>query len=228
MKRAHLQRSWSAKAGQPSFAIINHGNRYRRAVSKGYLQEGLGMSEGVDLKELKRRMEGAITAFKSDIASLRTGRASANVLDPVMVEAYGSRVPLNQVANVTVPEPRMLGVSVWDKQMVGAVDRGIREANLGLNPIVDGQNLRIPLPELNEERRKQLVKVSHTYAENARVAIRNVRRDGMDTLKKAEKDGDISQDDSRRESDQVQKMTDETIAEIDHLLVEKEKEIMQV
>ncbi|MEM5473073.1 ribosome recycling factor [Hoeflea sp. AS60] len=186
------------------------------------------MSEGADLKELKRRMEGAIAAFKSDIASLRTGRASANVLDPVMVEAYGSRVPLNQVANVTVPEPRMLGVSVWDKQMVGAVDRGIREANLGLNPIVDGQNLRIPLPELNEERRKHLVKVSHTYAENARIAIRNVRRDGMDTLKKAEKDGDISQDDSRRESELVQKMTDETIAEVDHLLAEKEKEIMQV
>ncbi len=186
------------------------------------------MSEGADLKELKRRMEGAIAAFKSDIASLRTGRASANVLDPVMVEAYGSRVPLNQVANVTVPEPRMLGVSVWDKQMVGAVDRGIREANLGLNPIVDGQNLRIPLPELNEERRKHLVKVSHTYAENARIAIRNVRRDGMDSLKKAEKDGAISQDDSRRESDLVQKMTDETISEIDHLLGEKEKEIMQV
>lgn len=186
------------------------------------------MSAGADLKELKRRMEGAVAAFKSDISSLRTGRASASVLDPVMVEAYGSRVPLNQVANVTVPEARMLGVSVWDKQMVGAVDRGIREANLGLNPIVDGNNLRIPLPDLNEERRKQLVKVSHTYAENARVAIRNVRRDGMDTLKKAEKDGDISQDDGRRESELVQKMTDETITEIDHLLVEKEKEIMQV
>lgn len=186
------------------------------------------MSEGADMKELKRRMEGAIAAFKSDIASLRTGRASANVLDPVMVEAYGSRVPLNQVANVTVPESRMLGVSVWDKQMVGAVDRGIREANLGLNPIIDGTNLRIPLPELNEERRKQLVKVSHTYAENARIAIRNVRRDGMDTLKKAEKDGDISQDDSRRESDLVQKLTDETISEVDRLLGDKEKEIMQV
>ncbi|ANK72278.1 ribosome recycling factor [Ensifer adhaerens] len=186
------------------------------------------MSEGVDLKELKRRMDGAISAFKSDIASLRTGRASANVLDPVTVEAYGSRVPLNQVANITVPEPRMLSVSVWDKQMVGAVDRGIRESNLGLNPIIDGQNLRIPLPELNEERRKSLVKVAHDYAEKAKVAVRHVRRDGMDDLKKAEKDGDIGQDISRSQSERVQKMTDETISDIDRLLVEKEKEIMQV
>jgi ribosome recycling factor len=138
------------------------------------------MSEGIDLKELKRRMDGAINAFKNDIASLRTGRASANVLDPVQVEAYGSRVPLNQVANISVPEPRMLSVSVWDKGMVGAVERGIRESNLGLNPIIDGQNLRIPLPELNEERRKSLVKVAHDYAEKAKVAIRHVRRDGMD------------------------------------------------
>ena len=186
------------------------------------------MSEGVDLKELKRRMDGAISAFKSDIASLRTGRASANVLDPVTVEAYGSRVPLNQVANITVPEPRMLSVSVWDKQMVGAVDRGIRESNLGLNPIIDGQNLRIPLPELNEERRKSLVKVAHDYAEKAKVAVRHVRRDGMDDLKKAEKDGEIGQDISRSQSERVQKMTDETISDIDRLLVEKEKEIMQV
>ncbi|MBN9030571.1 MAG: ribosome recycling factor [Rhizobiales bacterium 63-7] len=186
------------------------------------------MSAGFDLKELKRRMDGAINAFKSDIASLRTGRASANVLDPVMVEAYGSRVPLNQVANITVPEPRMLGVSIWDKSMVGAVDRAIREANLGLNPIIDGQNLRIPLPELNEERRRSLVKVAHDYAEKAKVAVRHVRRDGMDSLKKSEKDGDIGQDESRATSDKVQKMTDETISEIDRLLADKEKEIMQV
>ncbi len=186
------------------------------------------MSEAVDFKDIQRRMDGAVNAFKSDLASLRTGRASSNLLDVVQVEAYGSKMPLNQVANVTVPEPRMLGVSVWDKQMVGAVDRAIREANLGLNPIVDGQNLRIPLPELNEERRKDLAKIAHTYAENARVAVRHVRRDGMDELKKAEKDGDISQDDHRRDSDRVQKMTDEVIAEVDRLLVEKEKEIMQV
>lgn len=186
------------------------------------------MSEGIDLSDLKRRMDGAITAFKSDIASLRTGRASANVLDPVMVEAYGSRVPLNQVANITVPEARMLGVSIWDKSMVNAVDRAIRESNLGLNPIVDGQNLRIPLPELNEERRKSLVKVAHDYSEKAKVAVRNVRRDGMDSLKKAEKDGDIGQDVSRSQSEKVQKMTDEMISDIDRLLGEKEKEIMQV
>jgi len=186
------------------------------------------MSDNTDLKELKRRMDGAIAAFKHDIASLRTGRASANILDPVTVEAYGSRVPLNQVANVSVPEPRMLSVSIWDKQMVGAVDRAIRESNLGLNPIVDGQNLRIPLPELNEERRRSLVKIAHEYSEKAKVAIRHVRRDGMDGLKKAEKDGDIGQDESRSQSEKVQKMTDEVISEVDRLLVEKEKEIMQV
>ena len=186
------------------------------------------MSEGIDLGDVKRRMDGAVNAFKSDIASLRTGRASANVLDPVMVEAYGSRMPLNQVANITVPEARMLGVSIWDKSMVNAVDRAIRESNLGLNPIVDGQNLRIPLPELNEERRKSLVKVAHDYAEKAKIAIRNVRRDGMDTLKKAEKDGDIGQDTSRSQSEKVQKITDDMISDIDRLLVEKEKEIMQV
>ncbi|WEJ11397.1 ribosome recycling factor [Sinorhizobium sp. M103] len=186
------------------------------------------MSEGVDLKELKRRMDGAIAAFKHDIASLRTGRASANVLDPVTVEAYGSRMPLNQVANITVPESRMLSVSVWDKSMVGAVERAIRKFNLGLNPIVDGQNLRIPLPELNEERRKSLVKVAHDYAEKSKVAVRHVRRDGMDDLKKAEKDGEIGQDESRAQSERVQKMTDDVISEIDRLLAEKEKEIMQV
>jgi len=186
------------------------------------------MADGTNFSELKRRMEGAVTAFKNDVNGLRTGRASANVLDPVMVEAYGSRMPLNQVANVGVAEARMLSVQVWDKQMVGAVDRGIREANLGLNPIVDGQMLRIPLPDLNEERRRELVKVAHNYAETARVAARHVRRDGMDELKKNEKAGVISQDDSRQQSDRVQKMTDETIAEIDRLLVDKEKEIMQV
>ncbi|THF54166.1 ribosome recycling factor [Allorhizobium terrae] len=186
------------------------------------------MTVGIDLNDVKRRMDGAINAFKNDLASLRTGRASANILDPVMVEAYGSRVALNTVANITVPEPRMLGVSIWDKSMVSAVDRAIRESNLGLNPIVDGQNLRIPLPELNEERRKSLVKVGHGYAESAKVAARHVRRDAMDDLKKAEKDGDIGKDDARSLSEKVQKMTDDTISEIDRLLVEKEKEIMHV
>ena len=186
------------------------------------------MSAKFDIKELKRRMDGAINAFKTDIASLRTGRASANLLDPVLVDAYGSKVPLNQVANITVPEPRMLSVSVWDRSMVQAVDRAIRESNLGLNPITEGQSMRIPLPELNEERRKSLVKVAHEYADKAKIAARNVRRDGMDDLKKAEKDGDMGQDESRANSDKVQKMTDETISDIDRLLQDKEKEIMQV
>ena len=181
-----------------------------------------------DYDDIQRRMDGAINAFKHDIASLRTGRASGNLLDAVQVKAYGSDMPLNQVATVSVPEPRMISVSVWDKSMVGAVDRAIREANLGFNPIVDGNNLRIPLPELNEQRRKELVKLAHGYAENARVAIRHVRRDGMDFLKKAEKDGDISEDDHRRQSERVQKLTDDTISTVDSLLAGKEAEIMQV
>lgn len=186
------------------------------------------MSEPIDFAELKRRMDGAIAAFKHDLAALRTGRASANVLDPVHVEAYGSRMPVNQVATVSVPEPRMISVSVWDKALVSAVDRAIRESNLGLNPITDGTNLRIPIPELNEERRKSLVKLAHTYAENSKVAARHVRRDGMDELKKKEKSHQISQDDMHKMSDRVQKMTDETIAEVDRLLAAKEEEIMQV
>ncbi|MDW6022816.1 ribosome recycling factor [Mesorhizobium sp. BAC0120] len=173
-------------------------------------------------------MDGAIAAFKHDIASLRTGRASSNLLDPIHVNAYGTSMPINQVATVTVPEPRMISVSVWDKSLVGAVDRGIREANLGFNPIVDGTTLRIPLPELNEQRRKELVKIAHQYAENARVSARHVRRDGMDHLKKAEKDKTINEDELRSQSDRVQKMTDETISAIDVLLTEKEAEIMQV
>ena len=181
-----------------------------------------------DVNEIKRRMDGAVSAFKSDLAGLRTGRASANLLDPITVDAYGSSMPINQVANVTVPEARMIAVSVWDKSMVGAVERAIRDSNLGLNPITDGTTLRIPLPELNEQRRKELVKVAHQYAENARVAARHVRRDGMDALKKMEKDGDIGQDDSRQTSDKVQKMTDDTVSEIDSLLTAKEGEIMQV
>jgi ribosome recycling factor len=186
------------------------------------------MSSSYDQKDLQRRMDGAVSAFKHDLASLRTGRASANLLDPVMVSAYGSQMPINQVATVTVPEPRMIAVSVWDRQMVGAVDRAIRESNLGFNPIMDGTTLRIPLPELNEQRRKELVKIAHQYAEQARVAARHVRRDGMDALKKAEKDGDLSQDDVRIRSDKVQKLTDDTISAIDAALSEKEAEIMQV
>ncbi len=186
------------------------------------------MADGVDFKDLKRRMDGATSAFQHDLASLRTGRASANLLDPIQVEAYGSAMPINQVATVSVPEPRMISVAVWDQSMINAVDRAIRESNLGFNPIMDGSTLRIPLPELNEERRKELVKIAHQYAENAKVAARHVRRDGMEHLKKAEKDGDISQDELHAQSDQVQKMTDETISAIDKLLAAKEAEIMQV
>jgi ribosome recycling factor len=181
-----------------------------------------------DIEEIKRRMNGAVSVLKTELGGLRTGRASVNLLEPVNVEAYGSHMPLNQVASVTVPEPRMLSVQVWDKSMVGAVERGIREANLGLNPIIEGQLLRIPIPELNAERRQELVKVGHKYAEQARIAVRHVRRDGLDLLKKLEKDGDITEDDERRNADAVQKATDQAIAEVDQLLATKEKEITQV
>ncbi|WP_206455987.1 ribosome recycling factor [Aurantimonas marina] len=182
----------------------------------------------MDFNELKRRMDGAVASLKSDLGGLRTGRASPSLLDPISVEAYGSQMPINQVANISIPEPRMISVSVWDKQMVGKVERAIRESNLGLNPVTDGTTLRIPLPELNEQRRKELVKVAHQYAESAKVAARHVRRDGMEVLKKMEKDGDIGQDESRQMSDQVQKMTDDTISDIDKVLSVKEAEIMQV
>ncbi len=186
------------------------------------------MASAFDIDEIKRRMAGAVSVLKTELSGLRTGRASANLLEPVTVEAYGSHMPLNQVASVTVPESRMLNVQVWDKTMVGAVDRSIREANLGLNPIIEGQLLRIPIPELNAERRQELVKVGHKYAEQARIAVRHVRRDGIDLLKKLQKDSDITEDDERRESDSVQKATDQAIAEIDQLLAAKEKEITQV
>ena len=181
-----------------------------------------------DINDLKRRMDGAINALQHDLQGLRTGRASASLLDPITVEAYGTQTPLNQLANVSIPEPRMLSVSVWDKSMVGKVERAIRDSHLGLNPITDGTTLRIPLPELNEQRRKELVKVAHTYAENGRISARHVRRDGMETLKKLEKDGDMGQDDARQMAERVQKVTDETISEIDRTLSAKEAEIMQV
>ena len=179
-----------------------------------------------DYQDINQRMEGAVGAFKNDIASLRTGRASANLLDAVTVQAYGTAMPINQVANVSVPEPRMISVSIWDKSMVSAVDRAIREANLGFNPIVDGTNLRIPLPELNEQRRKELAKLANQYAEKARIAVRNVRRDGNDNLKTDEKKGEISEDDRKRKETEVQKLTDATIAEIDAAAAAKEKEIL--
>ena len=186
------------------------------------------MTDAVDLTDIKRRMDGAVSAFQSDLASLRTGRASANVLDPVQVKAYGNYVPLNQVANVTAPEARMVVVNVWDRANAGAVERGIRDSGLGLNPIGEGQIIRVPLPELNEERRRELVKVANEYAEKARVAVRHVRRDGMDALKKAEKDGAAGKDEVRADTEKVQKSTDETVKRIDEMLASKEQEIMQV
>ena len=184
--------------------------------------------DAIDFSDLTKRMEGAISSLKNDLAGLRTGRASASLLDPVMVEAYGQSMPINQVGTVNVPEARMVSVQVWDKSMVGAVEKAIRDSGLGLNPVVDGQNLRIPLPELNEERRRELVKIAHQYAENAKVAIRHVRRDGMEEVKKAEKDGDIGKDDAHTLSDRVQKLTDDMVTKVDEALAQKETEIMQV
>lgn len=186
------------------------------------------MAATFSLDELKTRMHKSVASLKDELAGLRTGRASASLLEPVQVEAYGSRMPLNQLATVTVPEPRMLSVQVWDRAMAGAVEKAIRDSGLGLNPAAEGQIIRVPLPELNEERRRELTKVAHNYAEQARVAVRHVRRDGMDALKKAEKDGDMGQDDARAKSELVQKATDDAVAEIDAILATKEQEIMQV
>ena len=181
-----------------------------------------------DADDLKRRMEGALSALASEFGGLRTGRASTNLLDTVMVSAYGSMMPMNQVGSVSVSDARMLNVNIWDKGLVGAADKAIRDAGLGLNPVVDGTNLRIPIPPLNEERRRDLTKVAGKYSEAARVAVRSVRKDGMDSLKKSEKDGEISEDDLRKLSADVQKLTDEYIAKVDEALKAKEAEIMQV
>jgi ribosome recycling factor len=180
------------------------------------------------LDDYKRRMDGALTALTHEFGGLRTGRASATLLDPIQVDAYGGTSPLNQVAGVTVPEPRMISVQVWDKAIVSAVDKAIRAANLGLNPIIDGQTLRIPIPPLTGERRAELAKVAGKYAEQARVAVRNVRRDAMDHLKKLEKDHAISQDEHKKFGDDVQKTTDDHIKKIDEALRHKEEEITQV
>jgi ribosome recycling factor len=186
------------------------------------------MSQAFDISDLKRRMQGAIASLKHELGGLRTGRASASLIEPVQVDAYGQSMPINQVATISVPEPRMLSVQVWDKGMVGAVDRAIRDANLGLSPTVEGQNLRIRIPELNEQRRKEMAKVAHKYAEEARVAVRHVRRDGLDALKKSLKDKLIGEDEEKRHETEVQKLTDQIIVEIDRALADKEKEIMQV
>ncbi len=181
-----------------------------------------------DLADVKRRMQGALQSFKGDLASLRSGRASANMLDPIQVEAYGARQPLAQLATVSVPEARLLSVQVWDRSMVNAVEKAIRESDLGLNPQTEGQVLRIRIPELNEQRRKEMVKVAHKYAEESKISVRHVRRDAIDIIKKVEKDGAFTKDDVTRQSDLVQKATDQHIAEIDQALATKEKEILSV
>ena len=181
-----------------------------------------------DLNELEKRMHGAMDALKKEFAGLRTGRASVNLLDPVMVEAYGQRMPLNQVGTVSAPEPRLLTVSVWDKGLVTPTAKAIREAGLGLNPSPDGQMIRIPIPELTTERRNELAKLAHKYAEQGKVAVRNIRRDGMDSLKKAEKDHKISEDEHRQKADEVQKLTDRFVKLVDDALAHKEKEIKTV
>jgi ribosome recycling factor len=181
-----------------------------------------------DMNELKRRMQGAIASLKTELGGLRTGRASSALLEHVQVEAYGSHMPLNQLATISVPEPRLLNVQVWDRSMIHPVEKAISSANLGLTPSTEGQMIKLRIPELNEERRKELVKVAHKYAEAARVAVRHVRRDGLDLLKKLEKDHKISEDDHERQSGDVQKATDATIAEVDKMLAGKEKEIMTI
>jgi len=179
-----------------------------------------------DKADLERRMKGAVESLKHDLAGLRTGRANTALLDPITVEVYGAHMPLNQVATVSAPEPRLLSVQVWDKSNIGPVEKAIRSAGLGLNPINDGNNIRLPIPDLTEERRKELAKLAHQYAEKARVAIRNVRRDGMDALKADENKKEISEDDRKRAETEVQKLTDDMIKAADEAAAHKEKEIL--
>ena len=181
-----------------------------------------------DPKELRRRMTGALETLQKEFSGLRTNRASTAMLDTVQVSAYGNYLPMNQVGTVSAPEPRLLTIQVWDKGLVKSVEKGIRDANLGVNPQVDGQLVRVPLPELSTERRTELTKIAAKFAESARVAVRNVRRDGMDALKRAEKDGDLTEDEHKKKSAEVQKLTDEFVGKIDELLARKEKDIMQV
>jgi len=186
------------------------------------------MSEDPIVKELRRRMDGALEVLRKEFAGLRTGRASASLLDPVMVEAYGNTMPLNQVGTISVPEPRLIIVQVWDRGVVKPAEKAIREAGLGLNPQTEGQTIRVPIPDLNEERRRELTKVAAKYTEQARVSVRNVRRDGLDLLKKQEKDHKITQDQHRKLDKDIQALTDEMIKKIDGLLAQKDKEILQV
>jgi ribosome recycling factor len=186
------------------------------------------MADAFELDEIELGMQASLEALKRELSGLRTGRASTHLLDPIQVMVYGARMPLNQVATVSVPEPRTISVQVWDKSNVSAVEKAIRESSLGLNPVIDGQLLRLPIPSLTAERRQELVKVAHKYAEHSRVSVRNVRRDGMDLLKKLEKDGEISEDEHRAQSGNVQELTDKYVKEVDNILASKEKEIQTV
>ena len=179
---------------------------------------------GVEIKDLRKRMDGALASLKSEFSGLRTGRANATLVEPIEVDAYGAKMPMNQVGTVTVPEPRMITINVWDKGLVGAVEKAIREAGIGVNPVVDGQNVRIPIPPLTEERRKELVKIAAKYAEQAKVAVRNVRREGMEAVKSAEG----GEDQQKKLSEEVQKLTDEMVKKVDEAFAAKEVEIMQV
>ena len=181
-----------------------------------------------DIDDIQRRMTGALEAVKKEFGGLRTGRASVSLLDPVMVDAYGQMMPINQVGTVSTPEARLLTVQVWDKSMVSATEKAIRDSGLGLNPATDGQLIRLPIPELNEERRQEMTKIAHKYGEEARIAVRNVRRHGMDELKRMEKDNEISQDEHHMWGDEIQKMTDATIKLIDDAMAAKEEDIMRV
>jgi ribosome recycling factor len=200
----------------------------RQAIQKNDQENNEMAATTHDLNDLKRRMQGALGVLKQELSGLRTGRANASLLEPVQVDAYGTHMPLSQLATVSVPEARLLSVQVWDRSMVHAVEKAITAANLGLNPQTEGQVIRLRVPELNEERRKELVKVAHKYAEAARVAVRHVRRDGIDVIKKLEKDHQISKDDHERYSSDIQKATDQSIHDIDQLLATKEKEILTV
>jgi ribosome recycling factor len=186
------------------------------------------VSEDAIIKDLRRRMDGAIEVLRKEFAGLRTGRASASLLEPVVVEAYGNTMPISQVGTVSVPEPRMIVVQVWDRGVVKAAEKAIREAGLGLNPQTEGQTIRVPIPDLNEERRKELTRVAAKYAEQARVSVRNVRRDGLDLLKRQEKEGKVTQDQHRKLQQDIQGLTDDTIKKIDESLAQKDKEILQV
>src|SRR5882724_1519785 len=230
--RVRSARSCAAPVTAPSSPADGFVTRRARGLAVSAIRisggESIMPTGSFDINELKRRMQGATQSLKHELGGLRTGRAAASMLEPVQVDAYGTHMPLNQLATISVPEPRLLSVQVWDKSMVKAVEKAIVNSNLGLSPATEGQVLRLRIPELNEERRKELVKVAHKYSEAARVAVRHVRRDGLDVVKKLEKNHEISEDDQERFANDIQKATDASVSEIDQLLAAKEKEILTV